>query len=185
MKKLLLTLALVGGVISFASAQKMNIGVNGAAAMPLGDFGDAATFGGGADLSLDYYFNDLFDMGIETGYKYFGGELEGSSFSVIPAQLTAGFHTDIDDWIDLYGELGGGLFIVSSEYELGGTTFSSSDNFGGISPRVGMAFELNSEWFLDVNVNYTHIFAKDETIGRPDYNWVGLNLGILYTIGEW
>ncbi len=58
--------------------------------------------------------------------------------------------------------------------------------YGGISPRVGLAFELTPLFFLDVNVNYNHVFSEDTgaLIPSPNYDWIGLNVGVLYTINE-
>ncbi len=186
MKKIVLglicTLGLLGS--SSLSAQKLNVGLNGAASLPLGDFADLTTFGFGGDVSLDYYFNDKFDLGIEAGYRAFPYDpdlADGETFNLIPIQLTAGYHTDIDDWIDLYGELGGGIFIASSSIE-----GSESMTYGGVSPRVGLAFELTSLLFLDVNVNYNFVFSEETTNAsfNPNFNWIGLNVGLLYTINE-
>lgn len=187
MKRVLFS-ALLGMSLLFTSqvnAQKLNIGVNGAAALPLGDLADGTDFGFGGDLTLDYYFNDKFDLGIEAGYKtfpYSSDLADGEAINVIPIQLTAGYHMDIDDWIDLYGELGGGLFITSS-------TLSGAESYtdAGISPRIGVAFELTPLLFLDVNANYTHVFSEETVRGMqawPTMNWVGLNVGLLYTLTE-
>src|SRR5690606_24156410 len=65
MKRVLFS-ALLGMSLLFTSqvnAQKLNIGINGAAALPLGDIADDTDFGFGGDLTLDYYFNDKFDLG--------------------------------------------------------------------------------------------------------------------------
>lgn len=189
MKRLVFSAILGLITIGPISAQKMNIGANLAGGLPLGDLGNGTNFGIGGDVSLDYYFNDRFDLGLEAGYKtfpYSNTALDGEAINIIPIQLTAGFHNDIDDWIDLYGELGGGIFISSS-------TLANSESYtdAGISPRIGVAFELTPLFFLDVNVNYTHVFSEEtETINGvdaqvfPTMNWVGLNVGILYTIGE-
>lgn len=179
MKRLVLACTL--GILFLASpnlmGQKVNIGINGAVALPFGDFSDFVDLGFGGDVSLDYYFNDKFDLGVEVGYRTFAFDegLGDGNYNIIPLQLTAGYHTDIDDWIDFYGELAGGAYIVSlSEGN------SDSETYGGISPRLGLAFELTDELFLDVNVSYTTIFVD----GPAEPNWLGLNVGLLYTLGE-
>ncbi len=186
MKKVTSSLMLIMSILATSTvfAQKINIGVNGAAALPMGDFGDLTTFGFGGDISVDYYFNDKFDLGIEAGYRAFPYDnafLDGEHMSLIPIQLTAAYHTDVADWIDLYGELGGGVFIASSSI-----SGSESETYGGISPRVGAAFELSPEWFLDVNVNYSMVFSEETTNASftPNFNWIGINVGILYTIRD-
>ena len=101
--------------------------------------------------------------------------------SIIPVQLTAAYHQDVADFMEVYGELGGGMFIASSS-----VAGSESETYGGISPRIGAAFELTPEWFLDVNVNYSMVFSEENTAMsiNPNYNWIGINVGILYTIWE-
>lgn len=184
MKKITSIVALMSAVLlsSGLYAQKINVGVNAAGAIPVGDFGNLTTFGFGGDVSLDYYFNDKFDVGIEAGYRAFPYDdalASGENINLIPIQLTAAYHMDIDDWIDLYGELGGGLFLASSSI-----AGSETEAYGGISPRIGAAFELTPEWFLDVNVNYGMVFSEDTSPAtfNPNFNWVGINVGILYTI---
>ncbi len=159
------------------NAQKANIGVNLAGAFPVSSFYSAADFGFGGDVSFDYYFNDKFDLGIEAGYRAFplnAPNADGEAVNVIPIQLTAGWHNDVNDWIDFYGEIGGGLFLTTNTYQ------DVSRTNSGISPRLGFAFELTPLLFLDVNANYTHVFATEGN----DLDYLGLNVGLLYTLAE-
>ncbi len=125
MKKTVLTLICATLLIGSHSliAQKINIGVNANAGLPLGDFGKISNIGFGGDLSFDYYFNDKFDLGIEGGYRSFlydsdQAPFDGETVNLIPILVTAGYHMDFDDWLDLYGELGGGVFIASSSMQV-------------------------------------------------------------------
>lgn len=188
MKKIVLFAFTLIMFLSFnkAHAQKANIGINVSPVLPLGDLSNVTDFGIGGDVSFDYYFNDHWDLGIEAGYLNFNyPDLDASHISFIPIQLTGGAHMDLDDWIDLYGELGAGAFITNTKTVytnlMGATqTTTSSNAYFGLSPRVGLAFELNSIWFLDVNVNYDIAFADPNSL-----SYLGLNVGILYTIQEW
>lgn len=172
MKKIL-TGILTLFIISSAFSQKMNVGFSIGPAMPIGDIGDALKTGLKFDGSLDYYFNDKFDLGLETGYMTFGFENADGKQNIVPVQLTAGLHTDLSASTDFYAELGGGLFFVSNSFN------DESESYGGISPRLGAAFELQEDLlFLDTNVSYTSIF----TDGDSNLNLVGVNIGLLYTI---
>lgn len=159
---------LLGG--TSLNAQKLNIGVNGTGALPLGEMAGGNNFGAGGGISLDYYFNDKFDLGIEAGYVGFN-----LSPDFLPISLTAALHQDINDWIDLYGELGTGAYI-------GNSSIIATKAYFGVSPRVGVAFELTSLLFLDVNINYHYVLSNADFTYNA--NWVGLNLGLLYTLGE-
>lgn len=186
MKKILL----LGFMVVLASitspgllAQKMNIGLNGALSLPLGDLDNGSNVGFGGDVSLDYYFNDRFDLGIEAGVRSFSNDGVDGSFTSVPLLLTGGVHQDIDDWIDLYGELGLGAYVSKRKVELPffGTQTASGTYFG-FSPRVGAAFELSSVFFLDVNIKY-HYVLSDADFGY-NYNFLGFNVGVLYTLTE-
>lgn len=176
MKRLLTFIAFfsLGLMANQAYAQKVNFGVNASASVPLGDNNDTFRAASGFDASLDYYFNKQVDLGVETGYKRFrydADELDGEHRNVVPVLATLGLHNDLGDLVDLYGELGGGVFLMSS------TLNDQKDSFGGISPRMGVAVELSDKWFLDTNLNYTHVFSDG-----TDFNWVGLKFGVLYTL---
>lgn len=157
------------------SAQKFNIGANGALAIPLGDAADLLDIGFGGDLSANYYFNDKVDIGVEVGFRSFANDAD-VAYHIIPLQLTGAYHQDIDDFMDLYGELGVGLFMFTGDID--------SESFFGLSPRVGAAFELTPELFLDVNVNFNTIFPNDDFGSDGNFNYLGVNLGILYTLSE-
>jgi len=167
-KRILLTLLL--GIIfsSAAMSQKMNIGISGGPMFPIGDGSDAYDTGFGFDGSFDYYPSDKFNVGLEAGYKPFSSEF--GDLDVVPILLTAAYHNDIGTTTDLYAELGGGIYSVSN---------GESETYGGVSPRIGLAFELTPDLlFLDSNVSYNTILVDE----GDNFNWVGVNVGLLYTI---
>ena len=77
------------------------------------------------------------------------------------------------------------LYIVPNTTAPGMGEVTTNDTYFGLSPRIGAAFELSSTWFLDVNVNYNFILSQDDATGMPNLGYLGLNLGILYTIAEY
>jgi outer membrane protein W len=184
MKKLVLTLSIVlAGFTYEASAQASNIGVNLSTALPLGNLANATNFGIGGGLSYDYYFNDHFDLGIEGEFIAFPYDLQNASGSsnLIPVLVTGGYHTDYGNEVDFYGELGAGMYFSSFtiDYEdenIQDQTGNSADF--GISPRIGIALEMGNRLFFDASIRYGLIFDTAET------SYLGLNLGILYTITE-
>lgn len=178
MKKLIiLTLGLIIGVMvipAHAQKGKINFGVNAATSFPLGDNSDVNKAAWGVDGSLDYYFNEHVDLGVEAGYRAFPYKAESLSdeqMNMVPLLLTLGLHNDLGDILDLYGELGGGAYMMSNSVN------SNKSTYGGLSPRVGMAIELSDNWFLDTAVDYTHVFTDGD-----DFNSVGLKFGVLCTI---
>lgn len=190
MRRIFVIACVFGGVIAssdvHAQDQGANVGINFSVAGPLGDNSDYYKPGFGGDISFDYYFNKTFDLGVEVGYKAFGYDdytvrengieyevTQDGHLNMVPILLTAGFHGDVNEDIDFYGELGGGAFIFSD------SETDDSETYGGLSPRLGLAFELSEDLlFLDVNANYTHVF----TDGDSDFNTLGLNIGLLYTV---
>jgi len=191
MKRLLLSRALSAGLMTIGFSQKANIGINLNGSLPMGDFANASDFGYAGDVSFDYYFNDHFDLGIEVGYRRFGySYLDDQGINLVPVLLTPAFHTDIDDWMDFYGELGLGMYFGESQ------TFPDDADFAdfGVSPRVGIAFELTPTVFFDLNVNYNYVMTdaytanirgSQEIIVPENLQYLGLNVGLLYTIQEW
>lgn len=178
MKRILYTIAAIIGVgLATATAQRANVGLNFSGVAPLGDNADFYNAGAGADFSFDYYFNDRFDVGFEAGFEALPYDAEGlddEHLTLVPVQVTAAIHKDLATWVDLYGELGAGMFTFSSTIE-----GVDSDTYAGVSPRLGLAFELSeNKWFLDTNLEYRHVFTDVE----PDFNTLGLNVGFLYTI---
>lgn len=178
MKKLvILTTTFILSIVAFnASAQngKINLGLNASTSHPLGDNKDMLNSGWGFDGSLDYYFGQRFDMGIESGLRSMSYKSEGmtdENLTVVPVLLTLGLHNDLGEMVDLYGELGGGSYFMTSSLD------SNTENYGGLSPRVGLALDLSNNWFLDTSFDYTHIFSEG-----TDMNWVGVKFGLLYTI---
>lgn len=195
MKRLIFTATLCFGMLATAIAQKANVGVNLAGALPMGDLSNASNFGYAGDVSFDYYFSDNFDLGLEVGYRRFGYSyesfgLDGEGINLVPVLITPAFHTDIDDWMDFYGELGVGMYFGESRSAPENGDFASF----GASPRVGIAFELTPTVFFDLNVNYNYVMtdAYTETYRGTEYTlvpenlqYLGLNVGLLYTIQEW
>ncbi len=196
MKKLLFSMILGAGLISSGtlSAQRLNLGVNLATGLPMGDFSDGgATFGIGGAVSLDYYFNDKFDVGIEVGFLNFPYEepFDDLALSMIPIQLTGAYHADLTEVMEFYGELGVGYFVLGGDV----ADLLADKGYLGVSPRLGLAYELSDRLFLDFNVNYTQVFSgktytEDDGFGgtteveQTAISYLGFNLGLLVTIGD-
>ncbi len=196
MKKLLFTLSIALTAFTFQANAQSNIGVNLSTALPIGDFSDFTNFGVGGGISYDYYFNDKFDLGLEAEFLAFPVDAAGidGSFGLIPILVTGGYHTDYGNEIDFYGELGAGAFLGTNPLD-----DEISTNFG-ISPRIGIAIELGNRLFFDASIRYGLVFdaqeATTETITSNGFtfttetaatgntSYLGLNLGILYTLTE-
>lgn len=194
MKKTILLIAMGLGFISTSLAQnivtdsslvqpdythKANIGSIFWIVRPLGNDGDLYETGIGGNFSFDYYINNRFHIGAEVGlisadYNDPNGVKE--HLNLVPVVLTAGVHTDLGNSIDLYGEIAGGKFNFATTVK-----GEASKAPGGISPRIGIAFNIcNDKLFMDINTHYIYVFK--EAINLDNYSSVGFGIGLLYTV---
>lgn len=183
MKNLALALAAVAVLFSVETqAQKMNVGLHAAPSLPLGDFGDIAEFGIGGGLSLDYYFGDHFNIGLEGEYIAFPIEADNidESWNLTPIQLTGAYHSDAGNILDLHAGTGIGVFIVSSSAE-----GAESSSELGITPRAGLAWEITDLLFFDFNIRYGLVFSDDEEAGPSNLSYLGFNVGLLYSLVDY
>lgn len=182
MKKIVSSLTLVLILVVFvenAYGQGLNVGLNLSGNLPAGDNTDMLHPGVGGNLSIDFYFSKKLNVGFEIGYQSFDYDsdldiFKDENISVVPILLTGAVHKDISEKVDFYSELGAGIYTTWS-----GIPGGSSKTNGGLSPRLGFAFKLNSDLFFDTNLNYNHIFSDGS-----DLNWFGLNVGVLYSLSN-
>lgn len=174
MKSSTLSLLVIGlltftSTLSFAqtdSQGKVNLGINASSAFYTGTVADIYKPGFGFGASFDYYFSDRFDLGLEATYWSipFESDLIDNA-NLLPVLLTAGLHKDAGYNLDVYGELGSGLYF-----------FEGSNDFG-LSPRIGIALDLSEKMFLNTQVNYTSVFTPGDNL-----SWFGVDFGLLFTI---
>ncbi|MBX3101520.1 MAG: outer membrane beta-barrel protein [Bacteroidetes bacterium] len=170
MKKILVGLFLLLGSTAFA--QGISVGVDGGYGVPQGDFGDAYSGGGGAELRARFYPMDKLHLGLNTGFYVYPSastvngqalSVEGTT-SIIP--ITAGIeYYFFDKIVKPYIGLDFGLYMssVKSTVEVLNTktTTTKSDNNFGIAPNAGVMFGLSPVTNLNIGVKYPTIFSED------------------------
>lgn len=159
MKKLVLIVALVVFSIGTASAQgQFKIGVNGA--IPVGDAGDAYTFGVGVDVAYLFEVADMVWIGPKTSYfQYFGDngidgvEIEDAQFIPIVASGRVGlgeafyFGADLGYAIGVDDTNGGGFYYrpkIGYNFGVVGliASYSGVNNDGGNFSSINFGVEF-------------------------------------------
>jgi hypothetical protein len=157
MKKLSLLFLALFCFFSFSANAQFHGGATLGLQAPIGDFGDGANMGFGINLNGKYMFKENMAVGLNLGYNRFGAEISDVSFSMIPVT---------------------GLF----EYHFGGDAIkpyvgeSSSDSelYFGLSPVVGILYDLKENLKLCANIKMHNIFADGQTL-----SWFGINAGVI------
>lgn len=157
MKKVLLSAALIVAVAFGANAQKSEDGaklkfsVGLEAALPIGDFGLASSFGIGATAQANYNVAENIDLTLNAGYISFAGKDQTFSYPGIPTQTIKGEATGfIPVLAGLQYQFGGGLYGSAQL----GLTFGSGAGSGSIftyAPGVGYKISDN----IDALLKYT------------------------------
>lgn len=152
--------------------------------LPMGDFGDAASFGIGGGVWADYFVTDNIAAGLNIGFLSYGAkeEVEGFDYSttMIPILLTGDWHFMPGETFDFYAGLGLGFNMTTTKTEIdffGTVTEAEASNtaFQIVVPRVGVNYMLSDALGLDFNTGYSLVMIED---GNADY--IPLNLGIFY-----
>ncbi len=177
MKKLSILFALVA--VSFGSslnAQKMDLGLGGALALPMGDFSDASDMGFGGNISLNYFITEQISAGVEVNGLFFPETdygIASNLYTSFPIQVVGRYFFLTDDFKP-YAGLGLGFYLMqnelrySQEYLEANTSIKDQniDQGGfGISPRIGFDYAFNKWVALNLEVNYNLVFnEKTESI---------------------
>lgn len=149
--------------------------------LPMGDFGDVASFGIGGGVSGEYMVTDNIGAGLTAGYILFSEAEEGfGDWSQIPVHLVGNYHFMPGEDFNFYAGLGLGMNFASyttPEIDLGifGTVPSEtvSDSEFAIVPRIGINYMFSDALGLDFNTGYAVV---------SDISYVPLNLGVIYVI---
>lgn len=215
---MMLALVLMAGSLSCLHAQFGQARIHLAPSIPMGTFGAEeegglnAGFGLGGTANLDFFFNDEYHIGLEGSIiRYdqvvtFNNQLEDGYYTLIPLQLTGGFHTGALNYLDLYAGIGAGAFLIERTFVEGfmDQAFGESATLWGVSPRLGLSYELTSTLRLDLNLGVSYIIGNEEMIteehsitiddqtityvttstGYPDLLTLNLNLGLAAVLFE-
>lgn len=170
---------LCAGLLTSASALaatpgSMTFGVSGAAAIPMGDFGDVASTGFGGGVYGDYWLNNQFAIGVDGMWNSHGENSDNVPVSVDFTNLQFSAH---GKWmIPMEGSpmapwLGFGVGIYNSTFD-DGTNDESESNMG-INVGGGLDWWSSPAFGIGPFINFHNIFTEDES---TTYLNVGLNL---------
>ncbi|MBI1316050.1 outer membrane beta-barrel protein [bacterium] len=187
-KKAILATAVVCGA-SFGAQAQLRVGAGLMTGLPMGDFGDAASFGIGGGVWADYFVTDNIAAGVSLGFLSYGAkeEVEGSDYSttMIPILLTGDWHFMPGETFDFYAGVGLGFNMVSSKSTIDSgipgipATEVEADEtaFQLVIPRIGINYMLNDTWGIDFNTGYSLVMVDG---GNADY--IPVNLGVFYVL---
>ena len=188
MKNFLLSVCLVAGTA--AMAQPIEFGFHFNSGLPMGeDFSNAAGFGLGGSVDINYYVNPQLSFGIEGGFLAFGAKsttvtLPGfgsttseTKLNMIPL-LAKGTFYFLTGKARPYASLGVGYYLVNSTntttIEITGipatTVEASGTNDGfGIRPELGLLYVAGNKVGISLGVGYNALF-NSETVTSTDPN---------------
>ncbi len=158
MKKVLLSAALIVAVAFGANAQKedgakLKFSVGLEAALPVGTFGDAFSFGIGGTAQANYNVSEGLDLTLNSGFLSYSvkSSVGSGSLSFIP--VLAGAQYNFTEKV--YGSAQLGVIFVSAS---GGGSSESDFTF---APGVGYKFTPN----LDALLKYTSVSTTGSSAG--------------------
>jgi hypothetical protein len=169
MKKKLLFIALVAGLIStslVSNAQSGRFSLGAEVGFPMGDFGEFYGLGFGTTVRYEHPVGDNIGLSITTGYLVFAGEsvdiggftVSAQAIGMLPIQ--AGFKyyfTEQQRGFYAMAELGVHMSMVAAADFEGAESSSSTDL--SYAPAIGYALD---NW--DFGLRYQMISASSETI---------------------
>ncbi|MDP4209337.1 MAG: OmpW family outer membrane protein [Bacteroidota bacterium] len=180
MKKLFLIVAVAFFAIS-VNAQ-IKLGANLGLSLPTGDFADACKTGFGGSIMGKYAFSDKMAVGLNIGYyanKAKDG-VGGSDVTFSYTPITASFQYFLGtEGFKPY--VGADLGFYAAKFKV--SSVSVSQTVFGFAPVVGFEYGLSESLSLDVNAKY-HLVSKASDISDKAFNFVGINVGILYSLGK-
>jgi len=174
MKKITKVLGLLGlcliGLSQESKAQGFTFSGGLEVALPLGDFGNLASFGVGASVGGEYALNDNMGITLNAGYIFLVPEEFFASAFMLPYQAGYKYYFDSNE-NGFYGHAQIGFHTVSATSEdislfgtnIGGVTVSSTD----LSYAIGVGYLINEK--IDLGLRY-NIVATEVSSS----NYIGL-----------
>lgn len=167
--------------LSVAASAQIKIGADLNVGMPTSsDFGDYAGTGFGGGINAKYMFNENMGAGLGFSYLSFPGKdfADGINFTIMP--ITANFtYYFMTETLKPYAGIDLGLYTASSDAD-----GAESESDFGFAPVVGMEYAFTDALALNVNLKYNYIMSKDDDKGTEDTSFLGINVGIVYSLGK-
>jgi outer membrane protein W len=173
MKKLSLLFLALFCFFSFSANAQFHGGATLGLQAPIGDFSDGANMGFGINLNGKYMFKENMAVGLNLGYNRFGAEISDVSFSMIPVTGLFEYHFG-GDAIKPYVGADLGIYSFGVKWKFDGESSSDSELHFGLSPVVGILYDLKENLKLCANIKMHNIFADGQTL-----SWFGINAGVI------
>jgi outer membrane protein W len=194
MKRMILSMAAVaiaGGMM--AQDNQLSFGVD--LALPMGDFGDFASFGVGPAVGFEVPVGDVMAVTVQVSYEFltpnsdFKDQIK--SMSMLPAQVGLKyFFQDQQEGFYGHGQLGiHSMSTTSEEYTIPGipgfstttTVPSETTSSTNFSWAIGVGYQMEK---LDIGLRYNSISPdSDAPDGTNASSYIGIRAAYLLPIG--
>jgi hypothetical protein len=155
MKKLLLFLIVVLFSSTSLIAQRQGISLGGNVYFPVGNWAEIASIGYGGSITYEHPLGKNIAGVIYSGYTYFSGDEEGSSWTIIP--LVAGAKFYFSPKLDWYiAALLGVDFVTVKSTVLGSEVSASSTEFAG-NVNFGYEIKTSDKGAVDISAGFIYI----------------------------
>ncbi|MFT4662273.1 MAG: hypothetical protein ACI9AT_000898 [Ulvibacter sp.] len=160
-------------LFSNVKAQDLMISAGVDLVMPLGDFGDFASFGAGIAVGAEYGISDNIGLTVQTGYDllFVDSEIDFiKSMSIIPAQAGLKYYFDeVGSGVYAHGQVGIHSMSITAEDVAGGETESDSN----LSFAIGGGIFVNEN--LDLGLRFNIITSGEDGVDASNY--IGVRAG--------
>jgi hypothetical protein len=136
-------------------AQKQGISLGGNVYFPVGDWAELANIGYGGSVTYEHPLGKNIAGVIYSGYTYFGGDNEGTSWTMVPLLAGAKFYfTPKQDWYAAL--LLGANFITAKSSTILGDVSASSTEFAG-NFNFGYEVKTSEKGAVDISAGFVYI----------------------------
>jgi hypothetical protein len=171
MKKFYLLLVVVLISSNCLLAQHPGISIGGNVYFPVGEWSDIANTGFGGSATYEHPLGRNIMGVIYSGYTYFGGSSEGSSWTMIP--LVAGtkfYFTPNQDWY-IAALLGVSFITADFSTSLGDASASTTDFQGNLN--FGYEVKTSEKGAVDISAGFVYI---------ADLSFFGMRLAYIFKL---
>lgn len=140
--------------------RKIRLSIHAGTAVPVGSFGSSYNPGFLAEFDIEYRATKILSLEALIGYYQFS-----PSYSIVGGSLAAKGYVPLNR-LEIYGQLGGGIYFPQNEDAAFGMLFG-----------LGVQKALRSNMALDAGANYHKIMVPGN-----DYDFVSVKLGLKYRL---
>lgn len=179
------SLALAGTTATMAQSNQLSFGVD--LGMPMGDFGDMASFIVGPTVGFELPVGDMLGVTIQAGYDFVSLKSEAKdvfkSFTMIPAQVGLKYYFQ-EQQEGFYGHAQVGIHsmtVKTEDIDLGplGTIEGTSDSNTNLSWAIGVGYQLEK---LDLGLRFNSISPDSDAEGAKASTYIGLRAAYLLNL---